>query len=309
MRLGSQTDPVHSRLQQKMAGRGGFTLIELLVVISIIAVLVALFLPALSKAREAARDVICKSNLRQLSVMAMSYSTDWGGPPTASTFTKRDYVRLVVQGGYMPEPANQYWDSTPYWTWARAEGAWACPSVDAGDEPHAGGNAKRDARVGKATADALNNPLYDSSYYNNAAITDYIPNQYTIFDTEPRQWTTWNYGTSYGAYACMRYYTELEMRQHEKVMLFTDGTSWRWWHSHHMGRNPNPLAVRHYGHINTVFWDGHATSLVDGDYISNPNDLSQRARLRANDYKALRAPHAFVLKDRGLRYISHSQYP
>ena len=54
----------------------GFTLVELLVVIGIIAVLTAVLLPALTRAKEAANRVACLSNLRQLGTAMVLYTTD-----------------------------------------------------------------------------------------------------------------------------------------------------------------------------------------------------------------------------------------
>lgn len=62
-----------------MARETGFTLIELLVSISIIALLIAILLPALSNARAAALGVQCASNQRQVGLAANMYLTDWHG--------------------------------------------------------------------------------------------------------------------------------------------------------------------------------------------------------------------------------------
>jgi len=136
-----------------MKANRGFTLVELLVVISIIALLMAILMPALAKVREQGRSIVCQSNLRQMAMAMVLYAEVNDGKTMALEwypgvevgkywfFQLRPYLasnnkdqydsekELVV--GYCPATKTQTlpWGllagtAKDYWRWQGAEGSY-----------------------------------------------------------------------------------------------------------------------------------------------------------------------------------------
>lgn len=142
-----------------------FTLIELLVVVAIIAILASLLLPALSRARDKARQASCAGNEKQVITAMLMYADDWGGhsPMTMKVDVEPDMRWYVTLREYMGGDLS------------RDPDVMVCPSVLAGwgranySQPYGWGKNRLDQESsdpwgGGVKLSRLANPQETSAY-------------------------------------------------------------------------------------------------------------------------------------------------
>jgi prepilin-type N-terminal cleavage/methylation domain-containing protein/prepilin-type processing-associated H-X9-DG protein len=301
-----------------------FTLVELLVVIGIIAILIAILLPSLQKAKEQANIVKCASNLRQIAMGILMYAGDNKGKLIPSAVGPGDTIypngwfwsnQLVTQK-YVPGPQGLDAKGRQNTT----ESAFRCPNgIDeslgfsgfAALTPRQGQNQQYvfngwpSNNEGVRTWYALNSYTCEAGTMGGTTPAASAPNG---SNSAPFMWyNNQNGGKKGEADAGLRdgsgrFTRSLSNIKRSALMVMAfDGNAWNWsspagstgYSSRISGRHGKPTNGGKDGNFNAAFFDGHVTMLSTEPYtLAHAAGKTNQNAMAANKGEAI-----FFLKD------------
>ncbi len=252
-----------------------FTLVELLVVIGIIALLIGILLPALSKARESARTAACLANMRQFVSAGQMYSAENKGYILpAGTPAGGWWCNLLTDAGYLTAPSAGSGPET--------KSVFYCPSGNQDTFPP---DLTNNDKIPSSRTDDYN---CMSTIQTSPATGTVIHLWYGINADEGsskekgapcrrvQNWTT------------DRLIPQSAIKRSSEMVMFYDGLIY-----HHMAVNGNRLSARHgkKTQTNLAFFDGHVETFFTRDLPGGMKLADSAATVAAFDVNNLKAKY------------------